>query len=269
VQPAAPAEERPREQAPSVRVRRTYTRLRPRFGIAYLLLAVVVGTAVGGLVVYLGNRDTSGGAEWSTWKPTLHGQASWKQIAEHVEPRYRLPTGKQIVGIITGQPQIQDIPISHVAISSGLPDERREDIQIYTIKNGAMFILCGLGTSCAVPGKPSQARAQVLRREALELALYTFKYQSNVDAVLAFIPPPAGVNPTPQRMIFFRRDDLEQQLSEPLGATISPNVTVSPGKLLPREAAAIDRLTNPHFYKYDFQQLPDGSALAALTPPGS
>ncbi len=54
---AAPRLERPVEQAPAPsRRRERYEKLRPRFAAAYILLAVVVGAAVGGLVVYLGTR---------------------------------------------------------------------------------------------------------------------------------------------------------------------------------------------------------------------
>ena len=54
----------------------------------------------------------------------------------------------------------------------------------------AVYNLCGLGTSCAIAaGTPSLAGELLLRREALELALYTFRYIHGVDSVVAILPP--------------------------------------------------------------------------------
>ena len=39
-------------------------------------------------------------------------------------------------------------------------------------------------------GKPSQERLKVLHREALELALYTFRYLPDVEGVVTLLPPP-------------------------------------------------------------------------------
>ena len=54
----------------------------------------------------------------------------------------------------------------------------------------AVFNLCGLGSNCAIAGgTPSTDRLLLLRREALELALYTFRYVHNVDNVVSILPP--------------------------------------------------------------------------------
>ena len=48
--------------------------------------------------------------------------------------------------------------------------------------NGLMYTLNGLGPKGSVRGgKPSEERHLLLRREALELALYTFRYINDVD----------------------------------------------------------------------------------------
>ena len=60
-----------------------------------------------------------------------------------------------------------------------------------------MFSLCGLGQSCAIAtGKASVERGTLVRREILELALYTFKYVGGVNHVIAFMPPARGKQPT-------------------------------------------------------------------------
>ena len=56
--------------------------------------------------------------------------------------------------------------------------------------NGLMYTLNGLGPKGSVRGgKPSEERHLLLRREALELALYTFRYVEDVDLVVALLPP--------------------------------------------------------------------------------
>ena len=57
--------------------------------------------------------------------------------------------------------------------------------------NTIAYNLCGIGgKNCAIGiGTPSSARLLLLRREALELALYTFKYVHGVQNVVAILPP--------------------------------------------------------------------------------
>lgn len=244
------------------------SKLRPRFGLAYLLLAAVLGGSIAGLVVYLQHRPGASVA-WSSWKPSLHGEAAWKQIADHVAPRYRVPSGKQIVGVVANAAEVQatqttKLPITVALISSGLPDERLSDIKVVQINDGAMYGLCGLGSNCSIPGTPSNTRMDVLRRESLELALLTFKYDSSVDTVFTVLPAPLGT--TAQRTIFFQRGDLSSQLSTPLKDTLNPDVKVSPTKLPKDERPTIMRLTAPHFYNYSYRSAPDGSVAMILTP---
>jgi len=57
--------------------------------------------------------------------------------------------------------------------------------------NTVAYNLCGIGgKNCSIgTGAPSTDRLLLLRREALELALYTFKYLGGTDNVLAVLPP--------------------------------------------------------------------------------
>ena len=52
----------------------------------------------------------------------------------------------------------------------------------------------GPGQRCSVPGEPTAERALLLRRESLELALYTFKYMDDVDSVITMLPPVGNIN---------------------------------------------------------------------------
>jgi hypothetical protein len=136
--------------------------------------------------------------------------------------------------------------------------------------NGLLYTLNGLGPKGAIRGgKPSTERALLLRREALELALYTFRYVDNVDLVVALLPPatPVPVKPqgkkgaaaattpkTKQTMaLFFRPGDLEPQLEIPLAATIPPK-TPSPETLAESEARRIDALTSNNVFGFSYQQ---------------
>jgi hypothetical protein len=97
-------------------------------------------------------------------------------------------------------------------------------------------------------------RLKVLQREALELALYTFRYLPDVDGVVTLLPPPppesdaaaaAAATPDPsatRNAIFYRPGDLKPQLQVPLGATLSAKAP-TPDNLNASEASAIDTLT--------------------------
>ena len=104
-----------------------------------------------------------------------------------------------------------------------------------------------------------------MRREALEVALYTFKFVPSINAVVAFMPPAPGAT-QPTTLLYLQRADLKKQLSEPLSKTLplaDPPLPTSPDK---QEAATIDRLTLPAVYKFQYQQLQDASALLVLNP---
>ncbi len=85
--------------------------------------------------------------------------------------------------------------------------------------NGVLYTLCGLGKKCAISsGKPTQVRHLLLRRESLELALYTFRYVRDVDLVVVFLPPPPGKDAS--QAMLYRAKDVKGELNRPLGATL-------------------------------------------------
>lgn len=84
--------------------------------------------------------------------------------------------------------------------------------------------------SCAIPGTPSADRTALVRREALELALYTFEFTDANGVVVLF--PPTYLTPKggkldltkPQKSAsYFQRKQLASRLSVPLADTLSPN----------------------------------------------
>ena len=247
---------------------------RSRFVLVYTALALVAGAALGGFVVLLTQPEASPAARWSKWVPSGSDMAQSKQIANRVAKAYRLDNGQQLAAALVGPPQVAagggaggDIPVRAIAIrpdtATGLQEE--DDVAIFDSKGSLMIILCGLGQNCSIKGgKASEARHLLLQREALELALYTFKYVEDVNAVTVFLPPrpDAAAGGT---SVFLRKADLKKELGRPLAATIGPNAPRI-GKMPKTEIAALNRLTRPRLYSYEYQQAQDGSAILVLNP---
>jgi hypothetical protein len=238
-----------------------------RFGLVYGGLAVVLGLAIAGVALYATDSLTTG-AKWSTWKPSGGGLGAARQIAEHISPAYRLPDGNQIVDVITNGPVFssggQKIPLPLVVLRGPQGKVLPDTLTQISDSDTLTFSLCGLGTSCAIAtGKPSVQRGTLVRREILELALYTFKYVSGVKHIVAFLPPPAGTNPT--YVVYLQKDDLKAQLSTPLTTTLSPKVPL-PAQITPKEQQQVDALTEARTYKFGLSQTQQGEAVLVLQP---
>jgi hypothetical protein len=248
---------------------------RHRFGLAYLLLAALLGAAVGLFVVFVSNSGRGGGQKWSTWKPTESGVKGFDQIAKTVQREYALRSGRQLVGVLSTPPVVQGqetpVPLRAIAVRTGLAGETSDDASFYGAGDAWAYVLCGFGTSCAIAeGKPSVQRYDLLRREALELALYTFKYNHGIQSVLAYMPPAKKANAngqTTSSLIFLRRGDVKQALDKPLRLTLPPKKTnLKPGQMSGEELARVRRLTDSRVFNFQFQQLADGTAIVVLDP---
>jgi hypothetical protein len=239
---------------------------RYRFGLAYFLLAAVVGVAVGTFIV-LNGRPSEHHVEWSNWKPSTAGGARIEEIASFVGRRYRLDASNQLVAIIPGPPSIQNgdtrIAIRGVAVRAPVV-RSAEDFSFVDTQNGLMYILCGGGSRCSMQGDASVGRGRLIRREALELALYTFKYVDGVDSVLAFPPPRAGSEDT--HALFFRKSDFTDELKRPLVETLRAAPVLRATNLGSIEGGLVDRLTLPHFFSTQPVMAQDGSAVLVLDP---
>src|SRR5215212_485688 len=194
----------------------------PRFRA---LTGALAGLAIGALVaatVALFAPGFQPGPAWSAWKPSESGTAGANQIARHVAPNYRLPTGDQMVLVTAGPPKVGDLLPAKVAIVGGGGGAQTSVVGGKTI----LYQLCGLGQRCSIAkGAPSVERFLLLRREGLELALYTFRYLG-VDNVVALLPPAPGEKP--QNALFFRKQQLEPLLDRPISATLpNPPPTVN------------------------------------------
>jgi hypothetical protein len=244
---------------------------RSRFGFVLGALIGVGIATVGVLVgVMAGGSSSTAPANWSPWRPTADdGFAAARQIAEHVGRKYRLGNGDQLVAVRAGPLEVADIPLAGIALRTAPVGG---DIQLLEGKHGVMYTLNGLGQFGAIEeGKPSERRHRLLRREALELALYTFRYVEDVDMVVALLPPappdekkppPAGTRPT-THALFFRPGDLAPELDRPLHATI-PSRTPRPETFTGAEADAIEGITRPNLFEASFQQGQDAHAFLVL-----
>lgn len=248
---------------------------RGRFVALYLTLGVIAGIAVGALVVLVARPDAGPAPKWSAWEPTGSDTAKTKQIADRVTRGYRLPSGDQLAIALSGPPSVAagdaestgNIPVRAIAVrpdtSTGLAEE--DDIAIVDADSSFQYVLCGLGPSCSIAsGTPSEERHALLRREAVELALYTFKYVPSIDTVTVFLPPRPDGAASPNA-VFLSRKDVEAELDKPLFETFEPT-TPGVDQLKDRELATVNRITRPRLYQYDYTQAQDGSAVLVLDP---
>jgi hypothetical protein len=219
----------------------------PRFHFLTGALVAVGLAALAGLAVFIAlpGGGTDGGPKWSSWTPTTGGTAGAEQIARHVGTQYKLSDGRQIVNVgVTGL-EIQGVPLA-VAV-------RQDPAQGGSIKvfddDGVIYHLCGLGPSCAInSGKPSTQRGLLLRREALELALYSFRYLGGIHQVVVFMPPQKGKTPT--QALFFREGDVAKELDRPLTASLSPRVPTVRTVTVSPDTPLVVQITTPKTFNF-------------------
>jgi hypothetical protein len=252
-----------------------------RFSLVYALLAAVAAGSVAALVVVLVHPDSVRAPNWSKFEPTGSPLARARQIATRVSAEYKLESGRKMVTVIPSPlqatrflqtdsgPVSVEVPISTVAVQPDVSTGKHEEGDFTTFSGGSTiaYQMCGFGSTaqnCAIgAGAATNARGQLLRREALELALYTLKYVPDTDAVLTYLPPRADQQAPPTSVLVARKD-VKELLDRPLARTLTPKKVVLGDK--PGDLAAVDKLTLPRLYTYDYQTLPgDGTAILVLT----
>jgi hypothetical protein len=247
------------------------SRYRSRFGvIAGVLVGIllVAGGITAALVVSQANEDRDA-ARWSPWRPKAEdGQSAARQIAEHVQRKYRLANGDQLALVASSPLEVSNIPLT-VALRTAAVGG---DIKMIEGDHAVMYTLNGLGPNGTISkGKPSAERMLLARREALELALYTFRYVDDVDVVVALLPPPrpptkaeeTTATEVSKPALFFRPGDLKRQLELPLDVTI-PTRTPRPETIPSNEKARIQGLTGKNLFLASFRQAQDARAFLVL-----
>lgn len=272
---AAPRAE-PESIVEPVRAREHPRVYRWRFGIAYLVLAVLAGVGVGVAVMLVERPEDRAGPAWSEWKPVGRETSYADQIADFVGKGYRLENGSQLAAVIASQPRVDtstSVPVQAVVIQnqSALPSAD-PDVEIVPTQDTVMYTLCGLGAQCSIgQGTPSAERLSLLRREALELSLYTFKYVDGADSTIVLLPPNLGENaqdPADDQAValFLQKKDFSRELSRPVRDTLLLAAPPQVAELDAREALIVDRLTDPNIFQYQFEQVQTGGAILILAP---
>ena len=263
--PTPPEPELPPPLAPSRSDRARRTSYRLRFGIIYLALAAILGAGVGAFVVLASRPAPPEAAAWSSWEPTGSKLARVRQIADRIPKAYKQPNGEQLTVTQASQLAVPnpnasgDTPVASIFVRPDASRGRAEesDIDAYSGADAVAYGLCGLGAGahCAMSLGTSGERSMLLSRQALELSLYTFKYVSDVNSVVVFLPP------TPDRKsngsIFFRRGDVADELRQPISHLLparAPRIAA----ISDIELGNIARLTRPRTYTFEFNAGGDG-----------
>jgi hypothetical protein len=137
------------------------------------------------------------------------------------------------------------------------------------------YNICGLGPKdCELPGTATINRMLLLRREALELALYTFKY-TNASNVVAVLPPGHSIttNGTPGAKVtvatLFERSELAPFLKTPLSKTLSDYpLDISELGLWSKttEAELVQEVTADGLFSSQVEAQQEGGTLIVLNP---
>jgi hypothetical protein len=239
---------------------------RRKFLLAYLALAALLGGAIGALIVLVNRPAPLPPPPWSSWKPAAAAATDRAlEIADYVAAQYHLPSGHRLVRVVVGGPGTATDPIRALAVATKTNATKQSDFNVVDASSTMMFVLCGTGPNCAIrEGKASTARAAVLRREALELALYTFKYVDGAKSVVTFFPPKLGAQPS--YALYFQRGDLDPELHHPLLRTLPHAQAPMPGKLPTGELHTIDQLTTTRVFRFELQRAQGGARVLVLAP---
>jgi hypothetical protein len=227
-----------------------------------------------------GGRVSVGAGNWSAWQPTEGGLAGAQEIADFVAPYYRATRSSQLAVVTAVNLNNASSPVQVAVPSSGTSGS----LVPLPASNTIVYNLCGVGSkNCSIGvGQPSTNRLLLLRREGLELALYTFKYLSGISTVVAILPPGrapkgcVGICAKPQQTtttkpvdlaLAFDRAELQPWLSRPLSYALPeelpPSVAQMPGA---QEAELVSILTAHGLFSERTEQAQDGSTVVALSP---
>jgi hypothetical protein len=246
--------------------------------------AALVGIAIGALgvaiAILVGDNSPGTQAKWSSFSPPDGGGAGEREIANYVSTLYRAAPGTQLA-VVTVENFSDTGTGTQVALRN--PNDGTLSALGGTT---AVFNLCGLGPNCGISaGTPSTDRLLLLRREALELSLYTFKYVHNVQNVVSILPPGHAVTVTTAKLtarppekaasksktpplymaVAFQRRSLEPFLNRPLTDTLPEQIPPTPTTIAQApEAELVSVLTSQALFQQKIIQAQDGSNVLVL-----
>jgi hypothetical protein len=245
---------------------------RSRFGFIFGVLAGLALCTATATVLLLGGGDKGGpqlAENWSAWEPeTSRMVEGAAEIAGHVGLQYKLDSGDQLVSIRSSSLELQGEEI-------GVAVRPQAGSLEYLEGDGLLYILNGLGPNGTIPtGKASKKRGRLLLREALELALYSFRYLDDVTMVAVLLPQSpvttATATATQQerqtRAVFYRPGDLIDELQVPLSDTLSAK-TPTPASMTREESKRVDDLTLRNLFLASVQPLEAEQNYLVLVEP--
>ena len=242
---------------------------RSRFGFLFGVLVGLAICAAGAAALLIASPESNGpklAENWSEWEPETPRMVDGAQdIADHIGLQYKLDSGDQLVSIRSSSLELQGQEIGVAVRPQG------GELQ-FLEGDGLLYILNGLGPNGTIPtGKASKKRGRLLLREALELALYSFRYLDDVTMVAVLLPQsPAEGTASPQeqqtRAVFYRPGDLLEQLQVPLDDTLSPR-TPTPSTMTEAEADRVDHLTLRNLFLASIQPLEAEQNYLVLVEP--
>lgn len=269
------AREREREKPPrAAQSRRFRWAVAGLFGLALCALGaalVLAGT---------GHRSSAGKGDWSAFSPQDSGLSGAQEIADYVAPYYRATASDQLAVITAVNLQNPNNPLEVAVPASG----NQGGLVPLSPSSTIVYNLCGVGSSnCSIGvGQASASRLLLLRREALELALYSFKYLNGIDSVIAILPPGhtvqgcTGICPKPQTptttkpldaALAFDRSELKPWLDRPLRNTLPETLPPSVSQMQSSpEAELISIITAHGLFSEHTEQGQDGSRVIVLSP---
>jgi hypothetical protein len=230
------------------------------FRLAYGVLALAFWISVAGFVVLLTQHHHDQAVAWSKWRPKAQGLLGAREIAQEVSPTYLAPNGTQLAVVQEQLPIYQGTRVAAVGVRRLAPTGQVSPyIGLFNTDRTLIYAFCGLGTNCSLQGASSSVQQRSVRREALELSLYAFKYLKNVDQVVSLVQT---VKDGGTSAIFLRKTDLKAELDHPLRATLP--LKTPPLGTDKREATVIDDLTRQNTLPAHFESLPDGDSILVL-----
>jgi hypothetical protein len=261
--------------------------------------ALLVGFALGALAVagaiLASGKGHHNSVPWSSWKPPDSGTAGATEVADHIAPLYRISDTAQLA-VVTVANVASGASVAAQQSSGGTTTSAPSGLQVAVrtdpsssavsllTGNTVAYNLCGIGGSnCSIGvSAPSTARLLLLRREALELALYTFKYISGTANVVAILPPGyttqacTGLCPKPNQRsttkpvdiaLLFLHDELQPWLSQPLGQTLPEQFPPSVSQMASApEAGLVNQITARGLFSENVEQAQTGANLIVLNP---
>lgn len=254
-----------------------------------IAMAALCGIAVAAIVIavvaitgHTSQNKVNAANTWSEWSPSTTGSTGLEEIAEYVAPFYRFTAAQQLdvvtplsltsvtdAGTTTGKGLT-------IAVNSG-GSATASSLSLLTGSTAA-YSICGIGAKdCDLVGTATPGRLLLLRREALELALYTFKYLSSVSNVLVVLPPghttsTVGAGVTAAKpvtvSVLFQRAALKPLLVTPIDATLAedpPAVSQLTAWSKSDEAGLVDEVTERELFSEELEAQQEGGSLIVLT----